>query len=378
MKNYCPDLFNSLFVQKINENQIELGHCCATYPLSPATNTIDFNNDFIQQGRQHFLTTGELPASCSYCTRAEAEGAVSKRSYKLEWHKKNQTWPTETVFQRLDYNCDNVCNLKCIMCSGYYSSAWREDEVKLGIRVDQKTKPTKHNPVVLDLDLTNINSVYFNGGEPLMTRDHINVLNRIIEAGRAGETNVSYSSNGTFPLTDEMQSIWSQFSSVTMYFSIDAVGSVYEYVRYPGIWSEVDCNLREFKQVPNLRATVLTTIGLHNVLYFDELDTWARTNEYEIYVQDTNGRSQLTMRNFPAKFKDHLVNYLNQLPESVAKQNLLSMSNHIVGFDNRWVSYLNQIDHARDTSWRTVLDRLYMLDDVYFDSMQHHYHIPLQ
>jgi organic radical activating enzyme len=356
MKNYCPDLYQNLFVQKVNENQVQLGHCCVS-KLSKPTDQIDFNHEFLKQNREHYLQTQELPLACEHCQRAESIGLTSRRTnhLKADWH------PVEFKMRNLDYNCDNICNLKCIMCSSYYSSAWIEDEILLGKTVELRVKPTKHNNLLYQLDATSIHNLYFNGGEPLMTRDHINVLNHIIKNGAASQVAVNYSSNGTFGMTQELWDIWSQFRKVNLGFSIDAAYDVYEYVRYPANWESVSKNLIEYRSRASdtFTQSIQVTIGLHNVLYFDQLYDWAQQHGYRVVLQgDTLGTNQLSLLNFPVEHKSLLLDYLHNLPDSEAKDTLIKMSQHIVGGNSRWISWLDQLDAIRGTNWRTTLSRV--------------------
>jgi hypothetical protein len=355
MNNYCPDLFNTIFVQKVNETDLQVGHCCVSKLSTPANN-IDFNNQFLTDNRQHFLDNNTLPDACAYCVNSESKGAGSRRINRLKPNREQNLYPLTAKLEHLDYNCDNICNLKCIICSGYYSSAWREDEVLLGLRTNQKTKPTKHNDAIYSVDVTNLKSIYFNGGEPLMTRDHLNVLNHVINNSNPANITLHYSSNGTFPLTEEISAVWRQFKSVYVNFSIDAVGSTFEYIRFPAVWTDVDANIKTFN-LPNIIIKITATIGVHNILYFDELYTWA--NGTEIYIQDTNGRSGLAVQNFPLLGKDYLLDYINNLPNSNNKQILLNLANNILGNNTPWKAYLDRLDQIRGNNWHESLSRLY-------------------
>lgn len=363
MKNYCPDLFVNLFVQKANENQVQLGHCCVSKLTDPVDN-IDFHHDFLEANRKWYLENDQLPESCSHCIRAESQGGRSRRTAQIT----SDYQPKEFRLERLDYNCDNICNLKCIMCSSYYSSSWIEDEIKLGKRVETRIKPTKHNNLIYQLDASKIRHIYFNGGEPLMTRDHMNVLHHIIEHGDPENCMVYYSSNGTFGINPELQDTWRHFQRVNLGFSIDAAFEPYEYIRHPGIWSEVSNNLLQYRQLASdqFRQSIQVTIGIHNVLYFDQLYDWATQHNYDVVLQgDTLGINGLSLTYWPLKHLDYLMDYLNQLPESVAKQTLLNMSRHILtpeartrGVDVRWIPYLDSLDKIRGNNWRVSLSRL--------------------
>jgi sulfatase maturation enzyme AslB (radical SAM superfamily) len=366
MNNYCPDLFNSVFVQKVNESQIELGHCCLSKRVQNVVD-VDINNSFLADNREYFLQNQQLPPACEFCTNTESSGQPSRRTYHIKPHVENNYYPTTVQLENLDYNCDNICNLKCIMCSSYYSSSWIDDEIKLGFNIPTKIKHTKHNDILSKLNVDNVRSVYFNGGEPLMTRDHVNVLTHIITHGDPSIVSVSYSSNGTFAVTDELKELWSNFKEVTFIFSIDAVGAVFEYVRYPGHWDTVDSNIKEF-QLAGVNVTVFSTIGVHNIMYVDQLYQWATDNQYPIKVQDTNGRSNLSIDNFPTHLLPNLKEYLNTLPNSDIKNSLSAQVNLISDTNTSWIKFLNQLDRVRNNSWTTALNRLYALDPAYFNS----------
>jgi organic radical activating enzyme len=356
MKKYCPDLYQNLFVQKVDENRVQLGHCCVS-KLSEPTDSINFHHEFLQENRNHLLNTGNLPAACSHCERAESIGLSSRRTHsmKADWH------PVEFKLRNLDYNCDNICNLKCIMCSSYYSSAWIEDDLALGKRIEPRIKPTKHNDLIYTIDANSIHNLYFNGGEPLMTRDHINVLTHIVNTGNPAQVAVNYSSNATFTISQEMMDLWNKFRKVNIGFSVDAIGEVYEFIRFPAKWQSVSKNLLAAKSLANSKFThsIQVTIGLHNILYFDELYHWAIDNGFKINIQgDTLGTNQLSLLNFPRNHVDYLKDYINNLKDSEAKATLLGISNHITGGNTRWISFLDSLDKIRGTDWRRTIRRL--------------------
>jgi hypothetical protein len=359
MNNYCPDLFNTIFIQKKTEDTVEIGHCCVS-KLSIPEKSIEFDNVFLTNNRQHFLTTGELPPACQYCVNAEEKGLISRRINRRRPNDEQQQYPTDIVLEHLDYNCDNICNLKCIICSGYYSSAWIEDEIALGrrSRFDQKIKPTKHNTLLYSVDVSKLRSVYFNGGEPLMTRDHLNVMNYIVANGDPANATLHYSSNGTFPLTDELTEVWAKFKTVYINFSIDATDVAFEYIRFPAKWDHVTNTIETFN-LPNIIIRLTTAIGVHNILYFGELYSWATERKFDIYLQDVNGQSGLSVRNFPESGKEYLLSYLNKLPDSLNKTTLINLANTIAGNNLAWQSYLDRLDQIRGNNWRTSLSRLY-------------------
>lgn len=370
MKNYCPELFKRIYVEKVNETQIRLGHCCLSQ-FSEPTDKITFDHEFLVKNRQHFLSTQELPAACETCITIEAQGGFSRRMNSVAAQNDNNLSPFLLELRNLDYNCDMVCNLKCIICSSHYSSSWLEDDYKLGKITSLQIRKTKNNQAIDLIDLSKLTQVYFNGGEPLMTNDHINLLTKIIESGNPSVTDVTYNTNATFPLTDKFLSIWEKFKSVTLFCSVDAIDEVFEYVRFPGNWASIEKNIADYSNTSllNLELTISPTVGLHNVLYMHDLHNWAVQNNYQFNIQgDSHGA--LSIKNFPIHLQGRLIEYVNQLPVGHMKERLLSITRELHNSDdvNYWIEYLNQLDSIRGNSWRKSLSRLYELDPIYFDA----------
>ena len=382
MKNYCPDLYYGLYLEKFDQNQTKICNCC----LQPRNGPVDhltFDHNYLERDRQYLETTGELPPSCKLCTDAEKIGIISKRINLIHQRDyNNMHYDTTPILQDLNYNCDNICNIKCITCDSSNSSAWIEDEVKMGKRKEFKIKHTKHNDLTFDLDLSQLRLVVFNGGEPLMTMDHFKVLDYIISQGKAGGVVLNYNTNATFPITDLMRDYWKQFYHVQLQSSIDGTGESFYYSRFPAKWEEVTKNLLQYKSEVTLSfsTSMAVTVGVHNILYIDDILNWANAHGFAVAF-NANAQGMLNLKNFPPAHKEYLLDYLRNLPDYLKipggsvtdiRVALTKIVETLVSPDNtdtEWVRYLDQMDGIRNTKWRTSLSRLYHLDPVYFDSI---------
>lgn len=365
MKNYCPDLFQNLYVEKINETQTTIGFCCVS-KVSPPTSEIKFDLDYLEEQRNYYRLTQELPHSCSQCINNEANGSTSRRLQELKnfnYHH-GHNYVLTNDFRKLQYNCDNICNLKCIMCSSMYSSAWIKDEILLGKSPNKKIKPTKRNKLIFDFDVSKITQIYFNGGEPLMTRDHINVLNYALEHSDPKNINILYNTNATFPITEEMLFIWEKFRNVTLIASIDALHEQFEYIRFPAKWKLVEQNLLNYKN--NVEINIGANIGIHNVLYFNDLYEYACENNIKFNLQsDTQG--DLSLTNTPFHLIPLIKENLSKAVDSNLKETLLATLDLITRPSTRWVRRLYQLDKIRNTNWEHSLSKLYNLDSKFFN-----------
>lgn len=366
---YCPDIFQNLYIEKRNENEVNLAFCCLAR-ISPNVTEVKQDSDWLSEQREHLLTTGNLPESCIFCSEAEKRNVKSQRMLYFDNAPKNLVLDTKLSLKKLQYNCDNVCNLKCIICSSKFSSSWIEDEEKLrkngyefGVNkytdLNKKLKPTKHNTLVYDLDVSQLETIYFNGGEPLMSNDQIKFLSYVIDNTNPKKISIQINTNATWPLRDKYTKLWEKFSKVSIMCSIDGIGERFEYIRYPGNWQKVEENLLSYKQ-SGFDYTINPAIGIHNVLYTHELYDWALTNGYDV-KPPLMVLGQLSLTNFPIKHKDYLLEYANNLIEFDGKTTLLSEIQSISNPDLRWIEYLNQLDIIRGNSWKTSLSDLYHL-----------------
>lgn len=357
---YCKHLFKTLYFQKDSETSAKLSVCCVA-KMSEPKSVISFDDDFLQTQRKIFLDTGNLPPACEVCNSLENKTGQSFRTSNEE-NTKNAD--TTLNLELLQYNCDNICNLKCIVCSSYFSSSWIEDEKKLGIhRIEPvtKMKPTKHNKLALNLDFSNLKTVYFNGGEPLMSKDHVNLMNHLKLNFDPSKISLSYSTNGTFFVSEEVINLWKLFKEVNLMFSLDATEQAFEYVRYPAIWNDVESNVKKFHELklPNLVLRVQANVGLHNILYLDDIFIWANKHNYKCN-SPTLTIGGLEIFNFPYEYKEKLLKHIENYSNFDGKQKIVDSIKTInPNSTYNWKEYFERLDSIRDVNWKKNLSRLY-------------------
>jgi MoaA/NifB/PqqE/SkfB family radical SAM enzyme len=374
MKNYCRLIFQNLYVRKANKTQSKLGFCCISKTTDP-TDTVTFDHPTLESDRKHLLATDELPAACAICSNAERNGVISHR---LSGDKNDYIkYGTETKLTNIQYNCDTVCNLKCITCSGECSSSWIEDEIKLGRPSRIQMSPSKNNTLIYNLDLSDITSVYFTGGEPFMSSDHIKFLTHLINVGDPSKIFISYNTNATWPITEAMLNVWEKFKKINIMCSIDGIGEVFEYVRFPGNWQSVSKNLLDFKQIAqaNIEIRITPAIGIHNILYIDQLLSWCTENNFLTSFDTDNSEVNpvygvFSLQYFPREHHDYLLAYLSSIPMAERqRQQLISAITPLTDQNNRWIKQLTQLDKIRGNDWTKSLSRLYKLNSEYYDKI---------
>ena len=207
--NYCSAVYKGLYIQKDSDTEFRLAACCVNKPGSPV-DVVDFvNNTELKKLRSDF-DQGLRPDSCQECWTREDKGIRSPRADKMEWH--GDTSPTAVELATLHYNVPPLCNAKCITCGPDLSSAWAAENTKfyptiIGNRV---FNIIRHAPVELKLDLTQLYLVYFNGGEPMLSKDINLVLKEIkLQQGTLDMIHLQINTNCSIWPSEEDIELWS-------------------------------------------------------------------------------------------------------------------------------------------------------------------------
>lgn len=251
------------------------------------------NSQYMTNLRQEFLD-GQKPQTCRRCWQEERAGRTSKRMHTLDRLKHMGIDPTWTVDAKplmfLDLKLGNICNLKCRICGSWSSSQFAAEEIKYnraeetrGSFAYQMLKegawPRESEDFWIDLDghLDDVRYIEFTGGEPFMIKEHFQLLQRLVDTGRAGQIEIHYNTNGT-QWPEEAEVIWQHFKHVEIAFSIDDVEQRFEYQRSNAVWTEVVENLDKFKQMrarnKNITLQACCTINVFNVYYLETVANW--------------------------------------------------------------------------------------------------------
>jgi hypothetical protein len=267
----------------------------AKFDLVSAEFTTIQNSTSMQNLRQQFID-GKQPQTCRKCWREERAGRTSKRMHTLDRLKHMLADETEWTADAkplmfLDLKLGNICNLKCRICGSWSSSTFAAEELaNLGPDEDRKTNYhyqmlrqgawPRENPkfwTEIAAVSEHIEYIEFTGGEPFMIQEHFDLLQGLVDRGLAGQIEIHYNTNGTqYP--ESGPAIWRHFRHVEIAFSIDDVGTRFEYQRTGAVWAQVQANIERFKllrsQHTNISLQVCSTVNVFNIYYLAELAAW--------------------------------------------------------------------------------------------------------
>ena len=133
----------------------------------------------------------------------------------------------------------------------------------------------------IESNMNKIEKVYMAGGEPLLIERHYEFLNKCIKDDVAKNIELEYNTNGT-TLSSKTLELWKHFKRVNVGVSIDGIGKVVEYQRWPAKWSQLESNLIKLNNFidsnPNIVAWLALTVTAYNVLHIADMIEWKVQN----------------------------------------------------------------------------------------------------
>jgi sulfatase maturation enzyme AslB (radical SAM superfamily) len=265
-----------------------------------------YNHEIFENLRSN-LKNGVKDPICTVCWRLEDQGLTSFRLLSdSEFHK------DEDGLSAIDITTSSTCNLRCRMCTPSSSNSLLIDHryfEKHNLLDDIKkttkfwnltgTNSTKiiesHKSIQwkwLMENTSKINLLRASGGESFLDKRILMLLDRYIETGNCKDTTLAFITNGTL-LNNELIDKLNCFKNNFHNFSIDGTKKIYEYIRYPGSFEELDKILRNYrekikpKNTPFIMSMIVSSLNILDVPnYIDwarSIDPLATTNFSEVY-----------------------------------------------------------------------------------------------
>lgn len=355
MRDYfCQDQFTNLLIRPANDGNVTIGPCCNTRGSKVDPKTFDFNtNPYLLEIRDS-ARRNERAAACINCWQQEDAGNASRRSVR------NDPDTYEGVFiKTMDYTTQNICNLACIQCNPGSSSLWAQIR---GYPASAEESYQDKLHLLKNVDLSKIENFHITGGEPLMTREHVKLLEMVDKLDRLDKITISYNTNGTIIPDQTVLDLWKKPTSLNLMVSVDAVGGAAELLRWPCRWADVDKFVRHVVDIannsmPNLHVSLNVCVASYNFFELEDLIQWAESIDPNIrilwqLVNDSWQHPSVLPRSLWARALD-----------MIARQpRLASWTKHfspiLSDASADWqqlVHWLDDLDRQRNTNWRGVL-----------------------
>jgi MoaA/NifB/PqqE/SkfB family radical SAM enzyme len=376
-----------------------------------------WNSEYLRNVRKQMLE-GEDPIDCFYCTKQRDLGTPSPRDYYNEKYLSAERLAlVESSAQKgfslsappvsLEPRPGTLCNLRCTSCWSMSSSRVEQErksilksdpqlssplrqqfaqEVALAEATDMDWSEREQYWENLRITFPTLERIYFTGGEPVLIENNYRVLEALIELGKT-ETLVAFTTNLT-RIDQRLLRILEGFERVEITCSIDGVGPVNEYLRFPSSWAKTEANLKTLLALQlqlaekhgltgkgtNLGIALMTLVQATNVEDLPNLLRWASElpARYPIGIIPTQiqGPEYLRVESLPAEFRRKMIERLeSDIASGIYSEVNVAAARKIIEFLNPTIpengaqrlqlqDYLNTLDRHRGTSHQKALPAL--------------------
>jgi sulfatase maturation enzyme AslB (radical SAM superfamily) len=355
---FCNYYDQGLFIGSTPQGHNTISMCC--FQEKKVTDTVSFDHPYLEKSRAQAQQT--IPTECaSECRHPGYHNERIRTRSESYWDNSGKK------IKKLHLEQSLICNLTCISCSSRYSSAWAKDYHLFD--TDMPVIQLKKYPeqVWQHLDFSEIEHVHFTGGEPLLNPDNLKILEHLDQIGRLGFITLTYNTNGTQRASARLVELWSKVRWVRLHFSLDGVGTTFEYTRYPASWTTVQENIQWYKQIqgPCILIEVNAIVGIHNVFNLPDFFSWWKQHcqsgnqgdNSQIFVKEimesSHGGQVLKLKYMPKQFEQYTQDVLQSIIDLPGVPSLIPLLCQQVG--NQWLEYFEKLDQLRGTNWRGSL-----------------------
>jgi hypothetical protein len=293
------------------------------------------------------MKNGIRPSECQKCWNLEDQGLVSDRNLK---NAALDFYSNVDIHKILDQAHDQVkmlklitsytCNGACVTCDSDSSSYWNTIER----RIDKTIPIKKYSFIDTELtkskiDFSHLNTLSLIGGEPLLEKNNFKILKELIDTKNT-DIFISIVTNGSVSLNQDQQDLLSQFPNLNFCVSIDGKKSVFDYLRWPLLWSNTETNLKQYRSITN-NISVSYTITNLNIMYHRDTAEWFRENNISWINNPVYEPDYFSPKTLPTATKHKLRDYLTK---------------------SEFDSFIGDPDADPGASWQEFLQQIHLQD----------------
>lgn len=218
------------------------------------------------------MHVGQWPMECQRCQTTEnSEHPHSIRLASIDRDRILSKVRSDYII--LGGVLDNICNSACQSCNSSLSTKIGALETKDYFRLDNSVLFNSiPQDKIVELDL--------NGGEPTASPKYQQILENLPENVKVIRVNT----NGG-RLLPNIKNILERKIQVIITLSLDGVGKVHDYVRWPIKWKKYTETVEQYIQLrneyKNLKLEAWTTVHALNVENFDQIQQYTNTHNID-------------------------------------------------------------------------------------------------
>ena len=259
---YCPRLDH--FV-RLNKNG-SVGKCGHMINQKSFESNEDLEkSDWLKKIKKE-MSENKWPAECRRCEQSERVRGESIRTNSLVRHKMLK--PLKSDYLIVGGVLDNVCNSACQSCHAGLSTKIGSLESNNYPRINnlEVFKRLPHDRI-LELDV--------NGGEPTASKNYKKILQELPHSIKI----VRMNTNGS-RMIKEIEDVLKRNVMVIVTMSLDGVGDVHDYTRWPIKWDDYKKTVETYQNMQKtykfLQLDMWTTVSCFNVKSLPDIINFAK------------------------------------------------------------------------------------------------------
>lgn len=378
------------------------------------------NSDLLKTIRLDMLA-GRWNPACKRCQHENQSGLLSRNKNETKLWQDMFTEDMAKNFTATDGSIDdqtspimhyglrlgNKCNIKCRSCGPTESNFWYEDYVELwhtnrytesfGQVTLERNEQGKLSPDIdhyrwyespkfwqyVETNARHIRHVHTVGGEPMLIDQQWEFLKRCIDMGISRDMIIEYNSN-VVKIPPIAWELWPHFKQVRIGASVDGIGAVNDYIRYPSQWHMIEENLNRIDACDNINFIVwiASTVMTYNIYHLPDMLEWFMRKKYRkfgytadsplIYFHPLYGPKHLNARSLPLDVKKAIakrftdcIPHLHDLADSLYDDNHPrrdEIKHGVIKHLERWSNFMmhEDLQELMPKFWRftDTLDRI--------------------
>ena len=319
---------------------------------------------------QQQIVDRQPESRCDPCYQLEHRRSFDTVSDRVFYLRELKTVSPDTYqvgrhdLRTIDVRWTNLCNFACVYCSPEYSSRWADELGVISPTPSVAQKESFSQYVFEHVD--QLEHVYLAGGEPLLMRENMELLNRLYETNP--DVNIRINTNLSRTHTQVFDKIC-EFKNVHWIVSLETVEQEYEYIRYGSSWSDFEHNLGIISGLGHKISFNM----LHFLLNYNSIFDCVRYlqnrgfHNNSFIIGALTGPSVFDLRNLPPRamreLKINLNYWLSTNPGyllEVGLKNVLAYLDQPYKSDIRAsLEYLAELDQRRGLDSRSIFKELY-------------------
>ena len=308
---FCPAPWTSLNIDQAGD-VYPCFHCvrAETIGNNKKTPIQEIIHGPIATAMRESMSRGEWHSGCSWCKRSEDTTGASGRTMRTASKDTLASIDNDINFFKLEHlvvNWSNLCNLTCVYCNPYTSTAWQS------VRKIPINHVKNEHEDLIELVKTqghNIQGLSLGGGEPLLQKG----LDTFLSYLDPHKVRVMVTTNLSMDITtNPVYQLLRHWPDVEWQISFDnADEQKFEYVRDGANWAQFVKNIRQMKQ-DKQRVNAHPAYSIYCALDLEEYYEFCDRENLGIFWCELNHPDELDIRRHSLQLRQLAIEQIDRI-----------------------------------------------------------------